>query len=395
MVQSRGAHDKMKVCLNRQGRTGFCSLAFAGALLPILFNCRCLADELPADGRWQGKIYPQTANMASSPSLTGKMIVKDSGGSGGSFGKGDLRNALQDVHFWNDRIGWTCGFGGVFSTLDGGLTWARVKPRGGWYQIEMSGEKEIWVMEGQHPGGPGKAQLYHSTDAGKTWTERAAGKISGYRDLYCRGNERWVMCATYGAWQSLDGGLEWKMNPVSSLLQPSKISIPADVAGVKGQPFIYILGMDKDKRKIVRSEDGGRNWKILRLPEKAEANGSHADRLFFVSTWEGWIGGSKGDLWHTTDAGETWKEIKLPTDQAVNAILFDQCGRGEIGLRNNEIDRPRDAMLATVNGGGEWRLALSGYKQVNAFFSRGSCKWWAVGDAPGRVYNDLVIICEP
>ena len=104
-----------------------------------------------AQGLWQGASCPVLAPQRdSSAGRLGKWLVLDTGGSGGGFGQGDIRQKLQDVHFWDDRVGWTCGYGGVFRTADGGLTWTRMKPKGGWYHVEMAGPTQVWLLEGFH-----------------------------------------------------------------------------------------------------------------------------------------------------------------------------------------------------------------------------------------------------
>ena len=118
-------------------------------------------------GVWQGQPCIAGARAAPLSSAASRFLVLDTGGSGGGFGQGDARDSLRDAFFWNEKLGWACGYGGVFKTEDGGLSWKRMKPRGDWQQLKMTGPEELWLLEGRHPGGPGMAWLWHSTDGGK------------------------------------------------------------------------------------------------------------------------------------------------------------------------------------------------------------------------------------
>ncbi|NCO39753.1 MAG: hypothetical protein GW892_13715 [Armatimonadetes bacterium] len=157
-------------------------------------------------GAWQGRTYPLHVGPRTPPD---RFLVLDTGGTGGGFGQGDIRQKLHDVSFWNDKLGWTCGYGGAFRTTDGGFTWTRMRPNGGWYHVEMSGPEEVWLLEAQHPGGPGKVWLRHTTDGGANWEEVLPGKLAGYSDLYCRGPERWVLCGGFLSFRSRDGETTW------------------------------------------------------------------------------------------------------------------------------------------------------------------------------------------
>ena len=94
-------------------------------------------------GQWQGTMQPWGTNQTAS---VHPFLVTNTGGEE-AFGNpnGDIRDHLADADFWTEQLGWACGYGGVFKTVDGGLTWRRMKPRGGWYHIRMTGPNKIWL----------------------------------------------------------------------------------------------------------------------------------------------------------------------------------------------------------------------------------------------------------
>ncbi|MBM4048126.1 MAG: hypothetical protein FJ279_23740, partial [Planctomycetes bacterium] len=285
------------------------------------------------------------------------------------------------------------GYGGVFKTEDGGLTWRRMKPRGGWYHVEMTGADEIWLLEGQHPGGLGKAWLWRSTDGGKTWNEELKGKLGHYWDLYCRGNERWALCGDSPCFRSDDGGATWRQERFGGLLQGAfKLAMPADVRTEKGLA-VYVIGHHQRQPRLVKSLDSGKTWTTLPLPENLP------ERIFryclhFATSEMGWLGLTDGGVLFTADGGATWERRSLPTDQAVTALWLDQFGRGYAGASNSDHHRRRETLYETADGGKRWRAVLGGAKHVSALFGFGPGRLWAVGDVPGYVPNDLVAILD-
>jgi len=345
---------------------------------------------LCAQSRWQERAFPNDKGTeeAISPS---RFLVLDTGGSGGGFGKGDVRKQLHDVHFWNRKIGWTCGYRGVFRTEDGGLTWRRVKPPGGWYHVEMTGPREIWLLEGHHPGGWGKVWLWHSTDNGENWHEVLADKLAGYSDLYCRGRQCWVLCGGFPSYRSRDGGETWQRERFGGLLHGTlKIAIPADVATAKGFA-IYVVGQFERKVRLVKSGDGGDTWSVVNLPEGGLSWGR---AIHFATSQKGWVGGNEGEVLYTEDGGASWQERDLPTDQRVMSLWLDQSGWGFAAVLNNDFLRFRQTLYETRDGGRAWTAVLGGAKHVSRLFALGRGSVWAVGDVPGFVPNDLVAILD-
>ena len=352
--------------------------------------------DLTPPGAWQGTSYPALTphsalriplSSTAGPAAQSQWLLLDSGGSGGGFGQGDVRQKLHDVQFWDQRLGWACGYGGVFKTVDGGLTWTRMKPAGGWYQIELTGPAEIWLMEGKHPGGPGHAWLWHSTDGGAAWEEVLPGKLAGYQDLYCHGQECWVMCGGYPAFHSHDGGRTWEQINFGGLLQSAfRIAIPADLP-TPGGFTVYVAGNFGKARRLIRSDDGGSTWRLLPLPE-AEAYFRYVP--FFATSHLGWLGGPGGTVLRTDDGGESWTSCPLPTTQEVMSLWFDQNGRGFAAVNNTDFTHAREALYETADGGRHWTPVLGGQKHVDRIFGLGPGLVWIVGDVPGYIQNDLV-----
>ena len=84
-----------------------------------------------AAGQWQGQSYP-AARAAERATDVPVWETFDTGGSGAPD---DRRDFLTDIAFSDDRHGWTCGYGGVFATHDGGP--------GGTVVVERSSQRRV------------------------------------------------------------------------------------------------------------------------------------------------------------------------------------------------------------------------------------------------------------
>lgn len=376
-------------------------------LLAIATFCTALLAAWADDARWQGVSYPYQDGPAHQPDV---FLVTDTGGSGGGFGRGDPHHHLSDIAFWDGKYGWACGYGGVFKSDDGGLTWQRAKPQkgergGAWIRLGLTGPRDIWLLEGEHPGGPGRAWLWHSTDDGHNWQEVAPGKMPGYLDFYCQDDVIWVL----GGWivppgtpvlNSSDGGRTWRAVDFQGLLtQAWRVALPADHQLGSGYA-VYVLGLgimgEKWQARLVKSIDGGRTWVHLPLPgDLRDQDFWNFGQIYFPTTQIGWLGLDHGRLLYTHDGGQTWQQRKLPTDRGVAAMWFDPLGRGFVAVNNTDIYHVAEAVYRTLDGGQTWQPVLSGYKQINRFFSLGNGQLWAVGVMPSLVPNDIVAILKP
>jgi photosystem II stability/assembly factor-like uncharacterized protein len=56
---------------------------------------------------------------------------------------------------------------------------------------------------------------------------------------------------------------------------------------------------------VERSFDGGKNWEPVRISDSASFHAVTADASGV------WVGGSRGMLFHSSDAGEHWKQIPV------------------------------------------------------------------------------------
>lgn len=95
----------------------------------------------------------------------------------------------------------------------------------------------------------------------------------------------------------------------------------------------------KSKPMAVMSRDGGAKWDLLPLPDVGLS-------VFFLDESRGWLVGEKA-LWRTEEGGRDWKKLKLPKNSGVNRVYFRDDNRGWAAC-------DRKTVLETKDGGLSW-----------------------------------------
>jgi photosystem II stability/assembly factor-like uncharacterized protein len=325
--------------------------------------------------RWQGTTYaPVLPSSQRPPSVLVRNITAEP------------YTWIFNVVFWDDQIGWAAGFGGVFATTDGGYSWKRMRPRGGWRGLGLTGPREVWIV-GEAEGMP--LAVWHSTDAGATWQPALTNQLLHPVYLLCAGREIWAPSQN-GILHSADNGATWKEEPIGSWL---KVAIPGD-RPTPGGFVVYATGFHGAELLVLKSEDSGKTWMKLSTPSDLSIGGREGSRpLFFVNSDTGWIGGNHGDIIYTSDGGKTWSHRDLPTKRLVTALWFDQLGRGYAAISDNDYSRVTepDVLYQTQDGGRTWTSALRNEINVLGFCDRGPGRVWAVGVTRNNMPEGIVV----
>jgi photosystem II stability/assembly factor-like uncharacterized protein len=229
----------------------------------------------------------------------------------------------------------------LYRSYDGGVTWSNVP---GLAQAGMKGLCSIFVLDSQHIYGGGRVRgpafFIKSTDGGTNWTTlnlTAQGVMNGIMDVYFKDpTNGWVVGMDthdfnfppyYGRIaRTTDGGATW--TPVVTTTVSNcyfwKMSWPATNIG-------YVaLQQNGSYNTIVyyKTTDGGNNWVSNGIPLAAVGAASfYLQGLGFVSTNEGWIGGSSvlpysTSFLHTTNGGTTWSAAGYNDTFFINRIRF-------------------------------------------------------------------------
>ncbi|HUI54564.1 MAG TPA: YCF48-related protein [Bryobacteraceae bacterium] len=216
----------------------------------------------------------------------------------------DAKGFFDEMAFWNPQHGILAGdqVDGqmvVMTTEDGGKTWQRQKlppalPGEGAFAasgtgITVFGEKDVWIGT----GGKGAARVYHSSDAGRTWTvaatpmrddSAAAGIFSlAFSDakhgIAVGGDYNKANDETGNVAVTSDGGATWVkpegtppkgFRSAVAYLADRKIWIAAGPSGADA------------------STDGGKNWR--------QFDSGNYNALSFASSNAGWAVGARGRI---------------------------------------------------------------------------------------------------
>jgi photosystem II stability/assembly factor-like uncharacterized protein len=383
----------------------------AAALAALVAACTA-----HAASQWQGDMPAGEAQPFEQASRASRFIVLDTGGSGGMFNQGDIRQHLMDVAFWNDgRRGMTCGRGGAFYTRDGGLTWDRIRnharddypddPGITYYDIELVSPDEIWLAEGKH--GEFGGFLWHSTDAGKTWEDvatRFPNPFAYVSDLLVSGKNLCLLAGDHWNFSFLsdDGGMNWrKLGTLPEMASHNVLALAKS-----DSQTLYVMGWIKEPEKMMLavSHAWGPPWESIDLPgEFSDTQRPWALAMDFVTPEIGMITRDHGVVFRTEDGGMNWDARPLPAE-AADSMPTDLWINPENPLHvlvSVIKDQPQGVtsfhptLFESFDGGVTWQTALEGTMLVRAIFGLDANRIWVVGDQPGNPGSDLVGILNP
>jgi photosystem II stability/assembly factor-like uncharacterized protein len=187
--------------------------------------------------------------------------------------------------------------GALFESNDGGATWVqRDIP-----ETLSNPLNRIFFLDSQHGWVYGN-ENYRTIDGGTAWTQISSGTGSSLNDadLFPGGNL--VAVGEYGTVLTSDGTSPWIIREKFS----TNHIIAVHVIGSQN-----VAAVDEGGQ-VFTSTDGGVNWaQTTGTPESLPS----AEDIHFTTLLDGWVIGqsfSTGALYHTTDGGASWSQGELP-----------------------------------------------------------------------------------
>ncbi len=303
----------------------------------------------------------------------------------------------------NDRIIFI-GYseGGVFKTINGGLTWDPVFDNQislsiGDIEIDPINSNIIYVGTGDPnvSGYPFVGNgMYKSTDGGNTWTNiglKDTRIISQVRIAKSNPNIIYVSSMGLpfeknvhkGVYKSIDAGSTW--NKVLYVNDSTGIS---DLALHPTNPnLIYATGWNRVRNnkkslvsgpdsKIFRSTDGGISWTTLQngLPQEPSSRlgiticESNPNVLYACYTKASDL--QLQGIYKTNDAGQNWTEIPTAEANGIDKNIYGGFGWYFGKIRVNPIDENDIFILGvelyrTKNSGTSWEIATPPWFEYN------------------------------
>ncbi|TND10196.1 MAG: hypothetical protein FD123_444 [Bacteroidetes bacterium] len=127
--------------------------------------------------------------------------------------------------------------------------------------------------------------------------------------------------------------------------------------------------------RVMRSTDGGQNWKYLKVPTYLDLNG-----VYFISQTTGYICGDNGILLKSTNSGISWSTQSTSTLSELEDIFFVNAN---VGFMVGEGDK----FMKTTNGGVSWtnNTVISSFNWLYGVHFVSADTGWVCG-AYGEVY---------
>jgi photosystem II stability/assembly factor-like uncharacterized protein len=224
---------------------------------------------------------------------------------------------------------WVSGDKGtVRKTIDGGMTWRDVAPRGtadvDFRDIEMIDERTVFLMSsGQGP----QSRIYKTTDGGGTWLLLTTNlEPKGFWD--CMGfwdpthgiiigdpvDGRFTIMTTS------DGATFQKIKGPSANKDEGAFAASGSCVFTRGTREVWFGTGGVGGGRVFHSEDGGQTWSIAKTPIRHDSASAGIFSLAFSDALHGIaVGGdymkpneSAGTLATTDDGGKTWNAGTLP-----------------------------------------------------------------------------------
>ncbi len=280
---------------------------------------------------------------------------------------------LHSVHFHDAETGWVGADDGiVYRTTDGGRSW-EARPTGLFHPVTIMD----WIDDRRGWVGTVDLGIAATTDGGRTWEILHGGDMIGwFLDLTFVDHERGYASGQSGIFSSYlvrtsDGGATWEGLPLS---YPFQEDIFRRVAVSSDEQTIWVLTwLFSDGDGISISRDGGDTWTFVPIA---------ADRLAdmaFTTDDVGVVVGQRGEIFRTTDGGETWIRAIAPPGPTLLDVEFVDESRGwAVGEAGT--------VLTTTDGGLTWTPEPSGAAATlsDATFLSTGRGWAAAADGELR-----------
>jgi photosystem II stability/assembly factor-like uncharacterized protein len=251
---------------------------------------------------------------------------------------------LRAVYFLDQNRGWVAGSNGtLLETGDGGDTWRKVPfvTRDALIDVYFSSEQVGWLLAQRDvlklKSNERGSYLLNTNDGGVTWRRLFLNtsdvNTRFVRLLFTDPQNGWVFGETGVLFATNDGGAHWM--PQRSVTRHLLLN---GAFANDGHAFIVGAGAT-----IMQSNDRGATWQLsgLRNVANARFNGVTAVGSF------AWAVGSAGDIFATSDGGRAWSR----QHSNVEADLFDVKF---IDARQGWAVGAQGALLHTTDGGIHW-----------------------------------------
>lgn len=240
----------------------------------------------------------------------GHILYSDDAGATWTQADVPVRSSITDIHFPTPEMGWAVGHEGVIlHSSDGGKTWEKQYDGLRYGQEGIAYYSELAEQDPNHPW------YTYLVDEMQFAIDQGADKP--FFKVYFLDEQRGYAVGAYGmVMTTLDGGKTW-IHRLETVENESFYHV-FDFAPLPGEKKFFLAG--EAGLFLVADVSGPYEERHARLVTSVPWEGS-----FFTSidTVDGAIvvGGLRGQMFRTTDAGDTWTVVeKPPTSSIVDSV---------------------------------------------------------------------------
>jgi len=214
----------------------------------------------------------------------------------------------------------TTGPGGMFVSLDKGDSWqpiSRLPQPDGIKNISSASVYRL-IEDPQDPRAlywaSREAGMFYSYDDGKTWQQPEGPLAQGFvYNISVHPADKCTIYATNGilVYRSTDCNRSWE-----EVYRESRADRIVSLTFHQFDP--YTIYMAKNSGDVLKSEDGGGSWQVLRrfgTRLQGIYPDPHQERVLYVVSRE-------QGIYRTTNGGESWALIRTQFDKFKNALEF-------------------------------------------------------------------------
>ena len=242
------------------------------------------------------------------------LVTPDDGRTWDAYGAPETKGRLYSIDVVNRTTAFAVGLGGlILRTTDRGFKWKKLKaPAPSWLAaVEFVSPTTGYIVGGAKDG----PVLWKTVDGGGSWVSladklppSARKKTQSFRDVVFTSDVRGIVVGTGGVIvETNDGGKTWTA-------RDSGTDAWLRAIHVRGKT-IHVAG----KGVLLRSDDGGRAWKKLPIPDGLKLND-----VAFSTKQIGWITEFGGAVLETRDAGQTWNAVHQHKRGTIGIEMSDE-----------------------------------------------------------------------
>jgi len=284
----------------------------------------------------------------------------------------------------------------LLRTVDDGRSWAQaVLP-------DTHATGSIWFFDDQHgwllasrPGG--EPVLLETVDAGRTWTALASAPeltipADRWAPLWFDGEGT---CGWLGLCRTRDGGKTWQAAKL-----PEGASLAREQV-LTGDHALVLARRDRRWAMLV-TRDGGGSWRESALPTTGDGDvftfamapdnetgwliGGDGRRLTVPNGWSQW---SQPLVMKTSDGGATWERQKVPVRTPLTDVKALSATEAYISTFGGHAlpEFVPGSLLHTTDGGDTWREVQPGISSLRGLCFLDARHGWAIGGQGGSQYE--------